>query len=82
MGPGGGDDPGGGAKRSPLLEFMRRDLAENAPKRPGAAGRGGALCGLRALPGPGPRSQASSQEPNGARIKYFKKVNIDGELRR
>ena len=36
MGPGGGDDPGGGAKRSPLLEFMRRDLAENAPKRPGA----------------------------------------------
>ena len=37
MGPGGGDDPGGGAKRSPLLEFMRRDLAENAPKRPGAA---------------------------------------------
>ena len=39
MGPGGGDDPGGGAKRSPLLEFMRRDLAENAPKRPGAAER-------------------------------------------
>ena len=37
MGPGGGDDPGGGATRSPLLEFMRRDLAENAPKRPGAA---------------------------------------------
>ena len=37
MGPGGGDDPGGGSKRSPLLEFMRRDLAENAPKRPGAA---------------------------------------------
>ena len=33
---GDGRDVGGGSKRSPLLEFMRRDLRDNAPRRPGA----------------------------------------------
>ena len=31
-----GRDVGGGSKRSPLLEFMRRDLRDNAPRRSGA----------------------------------------------
>lgn len=31
-----GRDVGGGSKRSPLLEFMRRDLRDNAPRRPRA----------------------------------------------
>ena len=67
-----GRDVGGGSKRSPLLEFMRRDLRDNAPRRPGATAaakgadddndenEGIASASERAKPPPSPARAAST----------------------
>ena len=67
-----GRDVGGGSKRSPLLEFMRRDLRDNAPRRPGATvaakgadddndeNEGIASASERAKPPPSPARAAST----------------------